>query len=320
MCQADEICIRANEKFTCSCIAGYTHREGRCTACPIGTYKGVPGPGECTSCPEGTISMTASRSRGACICKSGYMTSFNGSCALCNASTTLCSTARFGSCFASGYAELKIDVPDVVYPGQMFQLAVRKLDHYGQTISTDSNSILQSELVSTNASNVPRSNMLGSAFASLKNGQAAFMIGVQPAFVEVDWISGTTELNQDPQIRVKGSDSESGVAMLSDAKKMEITAGITVCPRGHVLLLDANSAREKWRPGACQICAPGTYSLNPLVGAGTSPSSPACLQCPAGLICAGGANIMFGAGTWEESEGRLLLCLLYTSPSPRDRG
>ena len=45
-------------------------------------------------------------------------------------------------------------------------------------------------------------------------------------------------------------------------------------------------------PAVCTFCKEGTYSLSPLASApGASTLAPACLTCPAGLDCYGGADV-----------------------------
>lgn len=73
----------------CECKAGYTslNNHGQCIACPIGSYKSLPGIGNCTQCPYvGSYSPQASTSLSQCLCNSGYYL-FQGKCEKCPVGT-----------------------------------------------------------------------------------------------------------------------------------------------------------------------------------------------------------------------------------------
>jgi hypothetical protein len=85
------------------------------------------------------------------------------------------------------------------------------------------------------------------------------------------------------------------------SKQVPIEDGVQICPRGYVLVLDADSspyigAFGVARLGGCVFCSPGTYSINPLYG-GSGPetgqilSSSKCLICPAAGTCLGGDQV-----------------------------
>lgn len=56
----------------CECSPGYipSLKTGLCTACGIGTYKSVHGPGECMTCPNNSVSQIIGSSE--CPCSEGY--------------------------------------------------------------------------------------------------------------------------------------------------------------------------------------------------------------------------------------------------------
>jgi hypothetical protein len=85
------------------------------------------------------------------------------------------------------------------------------------------------------------------------------------------------------------------------SKQVPIKNGVLICPRGHVLILDAESSSYTGafgaaRLGECVFCRQGTYSINPLYG-GSGPetkqnvSSSNCLICPAAGTCPGGDQV-----------------------------
>eukprot|EP00961_Rhodomonas_salina_P158618 2135192-Rhodomonas_salina.1 len=94
--------------------------------------------------------------------------------------------------------------------------------------------------------------------------------------------------------------------MQSPALAVRLATGTLgpVCPPGMVLQLEAT---EHGQLGWCALCPPGSYSLHPLVGTPSRPNIPACLACPAGGVCPGGAAVQFGVGRWGVVEGRFAL-------------
>ena len=92
------------------------------------------------------------------------------------------------------------------------------------------------------------------------------------------------------------------------------------CPQGSVLSLDPDrdcppsmTCESKFpRPGVCEVCKPGTYSLDPLASPWSVTSKysqsgwydPACFNCPAGGDCsAGGSIVKFKRGNWSVVQG-----------------
>ncbi len=85
----------------------------------------------------------------------------------------------------------------------------------------------------------------------------------------------------------------------SSAKKVPISCGFNICPRGFILSFEASSIKGAARLGVCTFCTAGTYSVNPLYGGGPNKGvvmeeseSPKCLACPAGGICFGGDQVV----------------------------
>ena len=85
-------------------------------------------------------------------------------------------------------------------------------------------------------------------------------------------------------------------------RQLLIEKGVRICPRGYVLILDADSSKNTGafgpaRLGECVFCSPGTYSINPLYdGSGFKArqtlASSNCLACPAAGTCLGGDKVI----------------------------
>jgi hypothetical protein len=88
--------------------------------------------------------------------------------------------------------------------------------------------------------------------------------------------------------------------METDPQQVDLASGNRIaCPVGSVLLLEpaigSGQVLTDPRPGACKVCDPGLYNVNPLTGR--------CLACPPSAMCRNGAPPLFGAqkvaGTFE---------------------
>ncbi len=85
------------------------------------------------------------------------------------------------------------------------------------------------------------------------------------------------------------------------SKQVPIEDGVQICPRGYVLVLDADNSPYTGafgvaRLGGCVYCSPGTYSINPLYGSSwletkQTLTSSNCLICPAAGTCLGGDQV-----------------------------
>ena len=212
-------------------------------------------------------------------------------------------TAAYGACVATVYARLQLQgLPDRETPGYAgvpLELAVLKLDHYGQTITTDSSSSLQVyTALAGDQINDNSVSFLGTIFSVFDKGRAAFTLGVRPTFATVSALDGFTELQRPPFLYVQGTDAATGAVMETVPPQQVHLASRnnTVCPVGWVLLLDQSTgsntldtdgANVDGRPGACTPCGFGTYSLDPLLGI--------CRRCPASATCMNGRAPLFNA-------------------------
>ena len=181
------------------------------------------------------------------------------------------------------------------------------------------------------------------AITRLERGAARLAFKLRPAFVAVE---GTVARAGSTAVVLRGIDAAEGIGggarvMSSAVLPVPFYAGAAVCPVGYVLSLDppANPGTVKEfaaaRLGACTLCGPGTYSLNPLGGRlattidthepylkpMTAPNSagslsaswlggggPRCLDCPAAADCSdGGAAVRFAVGNWTVAGGMYLL-------------
>ena len=48
--------VPASPPSSCICAAGYETQKEQCSACPVNTFKAIPGPGTCVACAIGTVS------------------------------------------------------------------------------------------------------------------------------------------------------------------------------------------------------------------------------------------------------------------------
>ena len=215
--------------------------------------------------------------------------------------------AAYGKCIASAYKWLDVVAPSIpIYPGIPFSIVVHKMDAYNQTISTDSDSVLQ--VYPSSSSGSSHLTLLGPIIVRMQAGVAEFTIDVKPAFVRVDAQLGLAVPSGAPTIFFQGLDSsevDASSTMTSPDYAIDMRSGDQVCPPGYVLKLDSpvGSARS----GVCSFCSEGTYSINPLFG-GSNTSNPSCVPCPLQALqngdCAhGGGDVNFTLGTWEVSDG-----------------
>ena len=216
-----------------------------------------------------------------------------------------------GSCLASNYKFIEIlNVPKTVYAGLEFSFLVIKRDAYNQTIASDSSSLLQ---VYPFLDGGPTSDqlfaILGTSAVQLKSGEALITIAIKPTFSEISTHDGNVSIRSMPSIYLKGGDSQTNPNSVMKSRIFQIapSVGRNSCPRGYVLSLDNMNGVNV--SGMCELCKPGTYSLDPLAAApGYLMNGPACLNCPAGGNCIkGGCTVEFSIGTWIISDGMYVL-------------
>jgi serine/threonine protein kinase len=220
--------------------------------------------------------------------------------------------ALYGECIASGYERLSVSITtDALYAGVPFNLSVRKLDAYGNTILSDSNSVLQ--VIATSNSDGHGSNLLDSSvsivgpyLAQLSRGVANFLFAVEPTFSLIDLQSGTANLSASSYLFLKGADSQAAALMISELVPLNLQQGINVCPAGYIPVLGQHDASKG--PAVCQLCKAGTYSLSPLAHMSGSSPAPNCINCPVAGICTeGGTDAQFEVGTWAVVGGIYVL-------------
>ena len=217
-------------------------------------------------------------------------------------------SALYGACIASGFEGLSVSISaDSLYAGVTFNLTVRKLDAYGNTILSDSTSVLQAIADFNGASgNTASVSIVGSSLAQLTQGVAKFLLAIEPSFSHVDPQSETATLSPSSYLFFEGLDSESAAPMTSVRIQLNLQQGMSVCPAGYILVLSQPDATKG--PAVCQMCKAGTYSLRQLAYMpGTSPT-PSCINCPAGGVCTmGGDKVKFGVGFWTQVGGIYVL-------------
>ncbi len=220
--------------------------------------------------------------------------------------------AGYGDCVASGYSWLEVvqGFTDA-YAGLPLSTKVVKKDAYNQTITTDSSSdIVTYAVIDENLNADDSVTLSGGYIAAFKAGEASLSMLLKPSFAHLDAATGAAVLKTQPTVVFLGSDMQTGQRMLSIPVSIPIRSNSSVCPKGFILVLDQPSSysTQSARPGACSICGPGTYSVDPLTG--TSPAGPSCLNCPSSAKCHGGYHVDFTIGTWSVSGGmyRLVAC------------
>ena len=231
-------------------------------------------------------------------------------------SSVLCgenNSALYGKCIASCYQKLSVLMTtDALYAGVTFNLTVMKLDAYGNTILSDSTSVVQAFATLNggsghgSASTDSSVSIVGASLAQLTQGVAKFLFAVEPTFSLIDLQTSTATLSARSYLILNGSDSQAAVLMTSERMPLDLQQGTNVCPSGYILALGQDETTKG--PAVCQLCKAGTYSLRPLAYLpGTSPT-PACINCPAAGICTTGGNeVQFEVGTWKEVDGIFIL-------------
>ena len=232
-------------------------------------------------------------------------------------SYTMCgleNNAVYGNCLASSYKILEVlGMPtnsSPAFPGLPITVTVSKVDFYGQTIATDSSSLLQTlsavddRLISDHAV-----SLSGSIISILQRGIGTFTVNIKPTFTTVDAVMGITILKSFPAIYFKGLDAEMQTLsnMVSRVFHVAMPTGRSICPSGYILALDQQFGVQS-RSGICTQCGTGTYSVDPLVG--SSSAGPSCFSCPPSGLCKGGNSVQFSIGTWVIENGmyKLISC------------
>eukprot|EP00292_Cryptomonas_paramecium_P002656 CAMPEP_0113679356 /NCGR_PEP_ID=MMETSP0038_2-20120614/10580_1 /TAXON_ID=2898 /ORGANISM="Cryptomonas paramecium" /LENGTH=2825 /DNA_ID=CAMNT_0000597341 /DNA_START=49 /DNA_END=8526 /DNA_ORIENTATION=- /assembly_acc=CAM_ASM_000170 len=251
--------------------------------------------------------------------------------------------AVYGRCVASSCKNVRVifhtsaSVP--AYPGLPFSASVFKMDAYNQTIYTDSSTVflVQSALGGRIETVDPTVSISGQAVVQLSRGSANFSLMIKPSFSRVSWDpksqfqsdfnNGEAVLYDAVYLYVHGTDMETIRLISSTAHQIHTADGVTVCPRGYVLVLDSESSikssasvnltlsnsttssntltSQLVRGGTCSQCPKGTYSVHPL--AGLVADQPSCLNCPAGGVCLGGDVVTFALGGWKVLGGMYVL-------------
>ena len=213
-------------------------------------------------------------------------------------------SALYGPFIASDYKELEVSrMVELVYTGLPFNFTVTKRDAYGNTIRSDSSSVLEAIPSLANGIADPRTSIIGSAVSTLNEGVAWFQFAVEAFFSIIDYDRQNTSLYAPIFLSLasEGVDAESGMKMASGVVPLNVQQGSSVCPAGFILVSDKSS--EVSGPAVCDLCKPNTYSISPLALLPGS-SVPSCLQCPAGCQCTGGGtDIHCKIGSWEAVDG-----------------
>jgi hypothetical protein len=203
------------------------------------------------------------------------------------------------------------EAAESVFTGLQFNFTVTKQDAYGNTILSDSSSILESIPALNGSEGVElHTSILGSAVSKMSGGVALFQFAVKTTFSNINYGQQTVSLVGPIFLKIKGQDIASGVQMELGLVPVHVQQGTGVCPRGFIFVPDKEG--KVISSAVCSLCGPGSYSLSPLA---QSPDSlidaPSCLSCPAGCYCAlGGADITCKSGLWEAIQGvfRLMSC------------
>ena len=198
--------------------------------------------------------------------------------------------AGYGPIFASTYERLELhgvpSLKSLAFAGVALTMRVSKMDHYNQTIASDSSSLMQATTSEGGARSVdPSVQLQGITVSAVQLGTATFEIAVKPTFI-LDTVLGTTSLLRVAMVYFEGTDAEVGGQMLSAVVEIPLSQNGSVCPQGYVLSLSGDMESAS-RPGQCSLCPVETYSLHPLVGA-SSTEDPACRRCPTGTTCLSG--------------------------------
>ena len=275
-------------------------------------------------CPAGTCSVQAS-----CAANTSSATSCElATCAPCAAGTfqnqtdglersssenildfSFCganNSALYGPCIASDYKTIQVsELVESVYTGVPFYFAATKQDAYGNTILSDSSSVMEA-IPSTKYQEVdPHTLIIGSAVSKMSAGVVSFLFSVKTTFANINYANQTTLLVAPVFLSLTSQvvDAESGLKMNSGLVPVRVQQGAHVCPPGYILVPDQQGAVNGM--AVCTLCKPGTYSVNPLAHLpGFSIDSLSCFSCPVGCDCTeGGADIRCTPGLWDVIDG-----------------
>ncbi len=219
--------------------------------------------------------------------------------------------AVYGQCVASDYKKLEIllsSESESAYPGLPFSIRTLKKDAYNQTITTDSESIIQvfQSTLQLRSDFIPI-KITGNSIVRMNSGFVIFSLALSPVFSFVDFHSRVTSLLYEPDVYISGTDSQTGFVMRTNDFRVNFQRGRSVCPKGYIL--DFDMLGSKNGSASCSFCKTGTYSVNPLAHySGSLSSTPSCLNCPVGGDCSlGGYNVIFDVGDWMETDQMYLL-------------
>jgi hypothetical protein len=101
-----------------------------------------------------------------------------------------------------------------------------------------------------------------------------------PTFAQISLDNNVVLIQTQPNIFMQSVDTQTGEVMKSNVVSIQLVEGGNVCPQGYVLELDSKMS------GACKVCQPETYSVNPLVS-----NQGSCFICPAGAVCPDGSCV-----------------------------
>ena len=215
-------------------------------------------------------------------------------------------TALYGPCIASDYRRLQSSgAVGPVYSGVPFEFTVVKKDAYNNTILSDSASLLRASAVQEDGKADQRVSILGFVLSQMTSGVASFQFAVKATFSTIDYVNMSAALDSEILLSIGGADDVSGSAMQTDLMLVQMQQGTSMCPPGLILTLDKEGSENI--AAVCTLFKPGTYSISPMARTPQSKtSSPACINCPAGLECNGGADVQGRAnspGTWRTVSG-----------------
>ncbi len=220
--------------------------------------------------------------------------------------------AVYGECIASDFKKIETILPDesgTVYPGLQFTIYAEKKDAYGQTITSDSASIIQAfQSAQQISSDLIPTKVAGNSIVRMNSGQAIFNLALSPIFAFVDFHLGVTILQYEPNLFISGIDSQTSLMMQTEDFSIRSHEGNSVCPKGYILDFDILGSKNG--SASCSFCKAGTYSVNPLAPPSGSlvSAAPSCLNCPIGGDCSlGGHTVTFNVGDWRASDQMYVL-------------
>ena len=146
-------------------------------------------------------------------------------------------SALFGKCLASAGTGLELHLSSAkpVYPDLTFPVSVRKLDHYNQTVASDSTTFVQirSEMAIDPVANRSFPSIAavlsGTTVLVLREGKAVVSVALRPAIVNLSDLSGSTQLGGDAFIYGNGVDSETSVSLRFVPCWIFIRQAIVIC-------------------------------------------------------------------------------------------